>query len=387
MSYANAQLVINEISQGTGNREYVELVVVGNPTCPDVCVDIRGWIIDDNNGWYATGSGTGLAPGHIRLADDPLWACITPGTMIVLYNDGAPNPALPATDETDSNSDCVYVIPYSSPVLERNESLPSLSDASYAGPYVANGDWLHVILKKEDDTYQVIDPADLTQAYHAVSWGNNNMNTMIYMTYNAANLVYMMDNSVDDDPFNSANWSSGEVGTDETPGAPNNANNAAWINTLNVGCVLTSFADAGPDVSYCEGENTTTTLTASGGGTYEWSTSETTASIDVAPAMTTTYTVTVTSAASCTNLDEVTVFVHPLPNPMIDVAGALCGSNPAVLDAGAGFSYNWSNSEISQSISVTTPGTYTVTVTDGNTCTASTSATVNTVSPSPNFMR
>lgn len=49
-----------------------------------------------------------------------------------------------------------------------------------------------------------------------------------------------------------------------------------------------------------------------------------------------------------------------------------CDGATTELDAGAGFtSYAWSNSGSTQIINVTTAGTYTVTVTDGNGCTAS----------------
>ena len=45
---------INEFSNGpSGSQEYIELVVVdtssGVSSCT-ACIDIRGWIIDDNNG-------------------------------------------------------------------------------------------------------------------------------------------------------------------------------------------------------------------------------------------------------------------------------------------------------------------------------------------------
>src|SRR5690606_18809101 len=54
-------------------------------------------------------------------------------------------------------------------------------------------------------------------------------------------------------------------------------------------------ANAGQDVSICQGESVT--LTANGGTTYEWSTGETTASITVNPNETTTYTVTAYSVS------------------------------------------------------------------------------------------
>ena len=67
------QLIINEVSQGSGNAEYVELLVVGTPSCqtPVSCMDIRGVVIDDNNGYFAAGSGTGIASGALRFANNP----------------------------------------------------------------------------------------------------------------------------------------------------------------------------------------------------------------------------------------------------------------------------------------------------------------------------
>jgi gliding motility-associated-like protein len=51
----------------------------------------------------------------------------------------------------------------------------------------------------------------------------------------------------------------------------------------------------------------------------------------------------------------------------------ICGDNPAILDAGAGYiSYKWlPNNEASQSISVLSSGTYSVSVTNSDGCTAS----------------
>ena len=51
------QLIINEVSQGTGSSEYVEFVVIGTPTCitPVPSLDLRKVIIDDNNGYFAPG--------------------------------------------------------------------------------------------------------------------------------------------------------------------------------------------------------------------------------------------------------------------------------------------------------------------------------------------
>ena len=54
---------INELSQGpSGAEEFVEIMVYGDVNCNDTCFDLRGWILDDNNGYFASGGGTGELP-------------------------------------------------------------------------------------------------------------------------------------------------------------------------------------------------------------------------------------------------------------------------------------------------------------------------------------
>ena len=95
---AQGGLVINEVSQGTSGGEWVELVVEGACT-----VDIRGWIIDDNNGLFTdcgpgnpeNGAfpGHGVASGHLRFSNDATWEAVPEGTIIVVYANGAlPSP-------------------------------------------------------------------------------------------------------------------------------------------------------------------------------------------------------------------------------------------------------------------------------------------------------
>ena len=60
-SFYSQTLSINEFSNGpSGTKEYIEFIVIDtgatydcvNLTIP--CVDIRGWIIDDNNGYHGS---------------------------------------------------------------------------------------------------------------------------------------------------------------------------------------------------------------------------------------------------------------------------------------------------------------------------------------------
>ena len=121
-----AQVAINEFSNGTtGAEEYVELVVTGTPAC-GACTDISGWIVDDNNGYFEPGHGSGIASGHMRFANVPQWQCINIGSIILIYNNDDKNPLIPADDPTDADSNCVYILPHDHPFLpEHNSSLAS----------------------------------------------------------------------------------------------------------------------------------------------------------------------------------------------------------------------------------------------------------------------
>src|ERR1700757_4625787 len=117
LAKGQVQLVINEVSQGyAGSEEYVELVVVGTPTCNSIpTYDIRNYYIDDNNGTFATGTGTGIADGCVRLNTDLLWSNVPAGTLILIYNDAALNPDInPANDDfSTSDGNCKLQIPIS----------------------------------------------------------------------------------------------------------------------------------------------------------------------------------------------------------------------------------------------------------------------------------
>ena len=139
-----------------------------------------------------------------------------------------------------------------------------------------------------------------------------------------------------------------------------------------------------PSESVCEG--TTVTLDAGAGySSYSWSPgNETTRTISVTTGGT--YRVTVTNANGCAGTDEVTITVNPNPTPEIttDPNEAVCEGTTVTLDAGVGYAtYRWSpGNETTQTISVTTAGTYHVTVTNANGC-AGTDEAVVTMHPNP----
>ncbi len=133
------------------------------------------------------------------------------------------------------------------------------------------------------------------------------------------------------------------------------------------------IANAGTPQSICSGA--TATLTASGGTTYVWNTGGTTATITDAPAATTTYTVTATSNG-CTGTSDVVVTVNPAPTAVVSSTPASCGLNNGTATVTGGTSCVWSNSQTTSTITGLAGGTYTVTITDANGCTATGSCTV-----------
>ena len=118
------------------------------------------------------------------------------------------------------------------------------------------------------------------------------------------------------------------------------------------------------------------TLTASGGGTYDWGGANFTATNTVTSANT--YTVIVTGANGCTAAASSVVSQNTTP-PTASISpssGTLtCTTLSIGLTAGGGVSYDWGSTQTALN-TVSTPNTYTVTVTGANGCTATSSANI-----------
>lgn len=242
-------LIINEWSNGTaGNEEYYEFVVAGQ--C-GTDVDIRGYILDDNNGTFTNpadydATASGIAPGHFRFSNAAQWASIPVGSLIVIYNDAEPNPELPADDPTDANNDSLYVVSHTNALFESCTTMPtSASPDSIYTPctYSAGGAWNPLSIRNAGDAIQVRHPDG--SYYHGVSYGGTEI------TGGPHNLkLFTGSGSVmcgwfnDGDFFDAANWSSGAANAaNQTPGDANNAINLAWLrlmrDPLGVDCPLT----------------------------------------------------------------------------------------------------------------------------------------------------
>ncbi|MEI6696662.1 MAG: gliding motility-associated C-terminal domain-containing protein [Bacteroidota bacterium] len=102
--------------------------------------------------------------------------------------------------------------------------------------------------------------------------------------------------------------------------------------------------------------------------TYLWSTGASTQSITISTAAT--YIVKVTKN-SCSGSDTLTVLDITVPTPVITGPSFICTGDTAQLTAATGyFAYQWSNNVITRVISITSPATYSVIVSDANGCKA-----------------
>ena len=115
--------------------------------------------------------------------------------------------------------------------------------------------------------------------------------------------------------------------------------------------------------------------TASGFSTYNWSTGSTTSSTTILSNGN--YSVTVTDAQGCTGITSYNAVIPSLPLISISGATQLCSGISTVLSASPGLTdYVWSTSQTGQSITVSSPGTYSVTASDANGCTATAQTTI-----------
>lgn len=399
LSISQAQsLRINEVSQGaSGSKEYVELVVTGptltNCSSQPACLDLRGWILDDNNGYFSNGvlTGTGLAAGAIRFSNDAFWQCINPGTIILIYNDNDINPGVPANDVSNTDANCTMVIPVSSALFERHESAPSTTSMAYSNTgWVSGGNWGPISMANGDDSFQIYAPSNTNTPVHGVSWGNNNSNNFIFFAGAAGGLVFSCDNNTSSDFSLQANWIFAPVASGQTAGIANSTNNSALLSGMNLNCgsaspitVTVTPVDATCQ-SACSGS---ATLTVSGGqapyATPVWSNGTTASSLSNLCAGN--YSVNVTDANGCVGTQNFTINSGATFTVSTSGNVSICAGETTTISASGATTYDWDNglgagSSFQVSPSATT--TYDV-IGTANGCSANATLTV-TVESTPN---
>jgi gliding motility-associated-like protein len=125
--------------------------------------------------------------------------------------------------------------------------------------------------------------------------------------------------------------------------------------------------------------STPVSLTASGGVNYLWNTGASTDNINVVPVVDTTYAVLVTSANGCmdTAFISLTALSNPLPPVLTASAPVICNYGSIQLYSNISTNISWAPViSSSDTLTVSTPDDYQLTVTDSNGCSNSTTLTV-----------
>lgn len=116
----------------------------------------------------------------------------------------------------------------------------------------------------------------------------------------------------------------------------------------------------------CQGQ--ATVLTATGGASYQWSNGSTEQDIAVFPNMNTSYTVTASNAYGCEGTATAVVNVNMLPSIVFSGNTSICQGESTTITVTGGSSFQWSTGASGNSITVSTPGCYSVTATNTMGC-------------------
>jgi hypothetical protein len=178
-------------------------------------------------------------------------------------------------------------------------------------------------------------------------------------------------------------WSNGSTTPTITVNSANNysvtvtnALNCSFDDNVTVNVEALPMPNLGTDTVLCTGSIELSDL-ANSSDNYSWSTGVIAQSITVNTAGT--YTVTSTSTNGCVGTDDI-VISYAIPSLDLGDTVDLVNTNPLTLDAlNPGSTYAWNTGETTQTISVDSIGTYSVTVTSSSGCaTISSVVVVNT---------
>ena len=194
--------------------------------------------------------------------------------------------------------------------------------------------------------------------------------------------------------FSSYAWSNGATNQNLIA---TTAGSYSVTGTTSDGCTATSVAqsvvvNANPIASItnsgssvlCAGDSTTLSA-PSGMSSYLWSDGSTTQSITASTAGN--YAVTVTNSDGCSATSAATAITSStITTPSITSSGSttICSGSDVTLSLPTGYaSYSWSDGSTTNSITTGTAGNYSVTVTNADGCSTTTSATAVTVNTPP----
>ena len=254
-------LVINEFSNGpSGVQEYIEFIAIDTSSLTNTCspcIDIRGWIIDDNNGYHGS---SGIASGCNRFSNDTVWSCIPLGTMITIYNGVETNVDMPADDLNINDGNCRLVVPIENTVLfESNPNTPGAVFCDYPDiGWTSGGVWSRIGMRNAGDCIRLVN-LDGCEIF-SLSYGDISLNSTIYFEGSGIDDVFYLNGN---DPYNQTDWLQGCAGdpgacagNNQTPGIPNSNLNDTYINQFIINdCQPISIIDTNSiNLTVCENQ-------------------------------------------------------------------------------------------------------------------------------------
>lgn len=235
-------LIVNEFGKGPINgEEYLELLVVGEKNCERV--DIRDFIIDDNNGIFSKTpqSEYGFSKGHIRFSNHQIWQSVPAGALILIYNDEAKSETIALQDDPfDDDNDHVYVLPLSHSLFTNYYGFPNTNspndyskDNGILQEAANHSPWESISVSAFADGIQLRYP---NGAYcHGISFGNIDLihggpDELQLLSTSGENKVFLFNGS---DYQNQLDYTFQDLSNGAgSPGYANNPTNESFIENL-----------------------------------------------------------------------------------------------------------------------------------------------------------
>lgn len=240
------RLIVNETNRNPdGKGQFVELLVVGGCDCENT-TDLRGYILDDNNGllipgnefvnFYNVEESIGVNPGYLVFFYSENWESVPNGSLIVIYDqrDGS-IPELPLDDPSDADQDGVYVLQASdsnyffakSGTWNENDNV-----LNYYGT-LSTAEWERINISSLADGIQVRQPDGTF--HHGVSLGvtqfSSANNFPLWITSNFSGSHNIQLTGSDFSNKTDFTFSDAQLAL-RTPGLPNSPENALLRDTL-----------------------------------------------------------------------------------------------------------------------------------------------------------